>query len=173
MAVNSPQPSHKAHRESVLSRVLEWNRRVLPPADRVGQAEEKTGGSVQSGAVQGNAENQFVFQLSKSLNHSGKATTFDVNLLEIEGTGVLRIPRQWARKRKIKKGDRVVVRSSHAQITLPVEPVAGLSDREVHFPLHFADGPVMAIFGNGAAWHDRSGVPLGQSVSVTLENVTV
>ena len=171
LTVTPPQPPHKAHRESVLAKVKEWSRTALPASFPISDQSEASGNLVQVQTQENAGDNRFILQLSKSLNHSGKATTFDVNLMEIEGAGVLRIPRQWARKRKIKKGDLLLVRSAHAEVILPVEPVPGLSDREIRFPLHFADNRVMALFRDGTGWHDRSGVPLGQSVSVTLENV--
>jgi predicted molibdopterin-dependent oxidoreductase YjgC len=173
LAVNRPQPPHKAHRESVQARVDEWRTKALPPSGKSTPISDASETPALESTIAADAEGRFIFQLSKSLNHSGKSTTFDANLMQIEGTGILRVPRQWARKRKIKKGDTVLVRSSHAEVALPVEPVSGLSDREIHFPLHFADSRIMAIFGKDALWHNRSGVPLGQSVSVTLENVIV
>lgn len=166
LSMTPPQPPHKSHRESVLARVDDWNRRVKSPSENL------KGDSVETGTA-AESENYFFLQFSKSLNHSGKVTVFDSNLMEIEGTGVLHIPRQWARKRKIKKGDSVRLRSAHGEIILPVEPVAGLSDREVHFPLHFAGSRMMALFGEESGWHERSGVPTGQSVKIMMEPCSI
>jgi len=158
LSVLKSQPPHKAHRESVVSRVREWKKQNMSdpiPGVPVPILEEEA----------------FVLQLSKSINHSGTFTTRDSSLMTIEGEGLLRVPRQWARKRKIKKGTCVLVRSAHGEVSLPVDPVAGLSEREVHFPLHFADERIRSLFGRGFSWNQRSGVPSGQSISVTLEPV--
>ncbi len=158
LALPTPSTPHKALRETVVSKIRGWEAGVSP-----GQA-PKAEGQEPSG-------NEFMFQFSKSINHSGTFTTHDSNLMTIEGSGLLRVPRQWARKMKVKKGNCVLVRSAHGTISLPVDPVAGLSDREVHFPIHFADERTLALFGKDIVWNHRSGVPSGQTLSVTLEPV--
>lgn len=158
LAIPKPQPPHKAHRESVVSKVREW---------------VKTSNLGQSAGIPlpTQEESSFVLQLSKSINHSGTFTTRDSSLMTIEGEGLLHVPRQWARKRKLKKGSCVRVRSPFGEVSLPVDPVAGLSDREVHFPIHFTDERIRSLFGKGFSWNQRSGVPSGQSITVTMEPV--
>ncbi len=158
LAITKAQPPHKAHRETVIAKVGEWLKSHLPASTDVE-------------AITSQPEESFVLQLSKSINHSGTFTIHDASLMTIEGEGLLRVPRQWARKRKIKKGSCVRVRSAHGEVSLPVDPVAGLSDREIHFPIHFADERIQALFGKGFSWNSRSGVPSGQSITVTLEPV--
>ncbi len=158
LALTKAQPPHKAHRESVVARVGEWMK-SSPSA------------STDPAAILPIPEEGFVLQLSKSINHSGTFTIHDASLMTIEGEGLLRVPRQWARKRKLKKGSCVRVRSAHGDVSLPIDPVAGLSDREVHFPVHFADERIQALFGKGFSWNSRSGVPSSQSITVTLEPV--
>lgn len=170
LSVPRSQPPHKANRESVVAKIREWG--GAPAALSGSSSLDEEPSVFPSGDAPGNPESRFVFQFSKSINHSGKVTTFDVNLMQIEGVGVLRIPRQWAKKRKIKNGQTLIVKSVHAEVACPVELVSGLSETEVHFPLHFADSRIMALFGPGFDWHDRSGVPRGQSLPVLLETVT-
>lgn len=157
LATPRQQPPHKAERESVLSRVPAFLKQESLPLD-----EPKMGDPSKRG------EDTFVLTLSKSINHAGTQTILDSNLMTIEGEGLLRVPRQWARKKKLKKGACVSVSTPHGRISLPIDPVAGMADGEVHFPFHFADARFMALFPGSFSFNAHSGAQSGQTIDVTV-----
>lgn len=154
------QPPHKAQRESVLARVASFVKADLPAtvAPAALSATERP-------------ENSFVLTLSKSINHAGTRTLLDSNLMTIEGEGFLKVPRSWARKRKLKKGACVLLSTPHGRISVPIDPVAGLADGEVHYPLHFADARFMALFPAHLNFNSQSGAQSGQAIDVTVEPI--
>ncbi len=157
LSIPRQQPPHKAERESVTSRLPAFLKQTpLHLSNPV------------PGDLSKKAEDTFVLTLSKSINHSGIQTTLDSNLMTIEGEGLLRVPRQWARKKKLKKGACVSVTTAHGRISLPIDPVSGLADGEVHFPYHFADARFMALFPGSLSFNAHSGAQSGQMVEVTV-----
>ena len=160
LSIPRSQPPHKAERESVNSRMADFLKQ--PPhsiaAPTVGDKVTKE-------------ENTFVMTLSKSINHAGTQTLLDANLMTIEGEGLLRVPRQWARKMKLKKGACVSVSTPHGRISLPIDPVSGMSDGEVHFPFHFADARFMELFPGNVSFNAHSGAQSGQTIDVKVEPI--
>ncbi len=152
--VMSKTPPHKADRESVSVKYAQW----------------------QSGTVSANGEvhpilgeGDFILALTKSLFHSGKMTLMDPNLMEIQSEGKIRINRQVARKRKIKKGERVTVRSSFGSCSMIAEPSSSVAEFEVLFPSHFANEVVLGLFPPDLAFDRETGVPVQHRVRVFLE----
>ena len=151
-------PPHKANRNSVSARFSEWNGKTQPVLDAV---------SVIPG------EGEFVFSMTKSLFHSGKMTLQDPNLKKIQPEGKLRINRQTARKRKIKKGEKITLSSIHGRCSFVVEPSPMVSEFELVFPEHFADSQVLALFPSEIAFSPETGTPTTHRIRVSLSTETV
>ena len=151
-------PPHKANRNSVSARFSEWSGRTQPVSDAV---------SVIPG------EGEFIFSMTKSLFHSGKMTLHDPNLKKIQPEGKLRINRQTARKRKIKKGEKITLSSIHGRCSFIVEPSPMVSEFELVFPEHFADSQVLALFPSEIAFSPETGTPTTHRIRVSLSTETV
>ncbi len=147
--------AHKANRESVSSRYLGWREK----------AKEKSG--IPAHPIAG--EGEFVLELTKSLFHSGKMTLIDSNLKKIQPEGKLRINRQTARKRKIKKGEQVVLRTTFGTCSFVVEPSPAVSEFELTFPVHFANGQVLGLFAPDLEFSAGTGSPVTHRIRVSLE----
>ncbi len=160
LSIPRSQPPHKAERESVNSRMADFLKQP-PHSISAPTAGDKVA----------KEENTFVMTLSKSINHAGTQTLLDSNLMTIEGEGLLRVPRQWARKMKLKKGACVSVSTPHGRISLPIEPVSGMADGEVHFPFHFADARFMELFPGNVSFNAHSGAQSGQTIDVKVEPI--
>lgn len=154
--VNSPP--HKANRETVSTRFTAWSENRNPVSDSI---------TVIPG------EGEFVFSMAKSLFHSGKMTLNDPNLKKIQSEGKLRINRQTARKRKIKKGEKIVLSSAYGRCSFVVEPSPMVSEFELIFPDHFADAQVLALFPPSMTFSSTTGVPTHHRVRVSLSTDTV
>ncbi|KGA93119.1 Fe(III) reductase, alpha subunit [Leptospirillum ferriphilum] len=151
-------PAHKANRSSVSARFASWNEKDKPVL-------------CESGLIPG--EGEFIFSMTKSLFHSGKMTLQDPNLKKIQSEGKLRINRQTARKRKIKKGEKITLSSAYGRCSFIVEPSPMVSEFELLFPEHFADSQVLALFPPEIALSPETGTPTTRRIRVSLSNETV
>ena len=149
-------PAHKANRESVSSRYAQWREGI----------KEESSSPYRSIAGEG----EFVLELTKSLFHSGKMTLMDSNLKKIQPEGKLRINRQTARKRKIKKGERVSLRTAYGVCSFIVEPSPAVSEFELTFPVHFANAEVLALFAPGLDFSSGTGAPVTHRIRVSLDS---
>lgn len=149
---------HKANRESVSSRFRSWTEMSRPIMNA-------------TSGIPG--EGEFIFSMSKSLFHSGKMTLQDPNLKKIQPEGKLRINRQTARKRKIKKGEKITLTSAHGRCSFVVEPSPMVSEFELVFPEHFADAQVLALFPPEMAFSPMTGTPTTHRIRVSLSTETI
>jgi predicted molibdopterin-dependent oxidoreductase YjgC len=151
---NRESPPHKADRETVSVRYAQWQEKA--PL-RNGEVHPIPG------------EGEFILALTKSLFHSGKMTLNDPNLLSIQPEGKIRINRQVARKRKIKKGEKITVRSSFGSATMIAEPSSSVAEFELLFPSHFANGEILGLFPPDLEFDRDTGVPAQHRIRVSLE----
>jgi len=87
-------------------------------------------------------ENGFLLSLDQFLYHSGKLTTRDKGLMEIDHHRTLQIGEREAESLGLKEGHRVEVASREGRLELPVEIRPELSGGPLRFPVHFNDPPV-------------------------------
>ena len=84
----------------------------------------------------------FLLSLDQFLYHSGKLSTRDKGLMEIDHHRTLQIGETDAEALGLKNGHRVQISSQQGGLKIPVEITPALTEGQVRFPIHFNDPPV-------------------------------
>ena len=81
-------------------------------------------------------------ELVQSLFHSGKLSTRSKGLVQIEGTGALRINERDAARFALADGDRVRLSNARGELITPVKVVGRVPEGLAWFPDHFGQGAI-------------------------------
>ncbi len=122
---------------------------VSPKADRATMDRYLTGGYQQDLAARytweapaSRPEGTVQLELVQSLFHSGKLSTRSKGLVQIEGTGVLRMNARDAARLALVDGDRVRLSNARAEFITPVKIVGRVPEGVAWFPDHFGQAVI-------------------------------
>ncbi len=116
--------------------------------------------------------------LRQSLYHSGKLSTHDENLMEINSKNFLQISPVDAETLQAETGDFIIIKSDFGQLEVQIEVAEGLPKGLVSYPIHFNDPPVkdlmaVEVDAKSKAIYFRSiTVTLARSASLDLKVIT-
>ncbi|VAX28420.1 NADH-ubiquinone oxidoreductase chain G [hydrothermal vent metagenome] len=89
-----------------------------------------------------NTDTTITLSLQQSLYHSGKLSTHDENLMEINSKNFLQISPADAEVLQAETGDLINIKSAFGQLEVKIEVAEALPKGLVYYPIHFNDPPV-------------------------------